>query len=250
MDLLLKATREAEDHHFWFRGFRRFLQPVLRRATEGIARPRLLDCGCGTGVNLEILGRFGEAHGCDITWLGLHFARERGATRLARADVAHLPVPAGSFDVVASLDVLYCLDDADERRAVAEMYRVLTPGGAAVINVAAMPILRGNHSVLGNERRRYTKAQLRRVLEQGGFAVEHLTYTNAVLFPLVLAVRTAHRLTGLATEPEDADGEIKVPPAPINAILSGALAVEAGLHAWATMPFGSSLLCLARKPRR
>ena len=209
---------------------------------------RLLDCGCGTGANLRLLlGPYGEACGFDLTWTGLRFARGSGLARVAQASASAVPFPSAAFDIVTSFDVLYCLPDAIEREAVREMWRVLKPGGSAIINVAAMEILRGNHSVLSAELRRYSRTSLRALIEPAGFRVERMTYTNAALFPLMLGVRGVQRLTGLAGELE-AEAEITVPPAPVNAALAAVLAVEAGVVRAVPMPFGSSLLCLARKP--
>ena len=57
MDQLLRATARAEARHFWFRGFRRFITPLLETATEGLSVVRLIDFGCGTGANLALLDR-------------------------------------------------------------------------------------------------------------------------------------------------------------------------------------------------
>jgi ubiquinone/menaquinone biosynthesis C-methylase UbiE len=248
MDQCLKATARAEREHFWFRGFRRFVSPMLAHAAAGRSGLRLLDCGCGTGTNLRVLLEpYGEAWGFDLTWTGLEAARANGVRRVARASVAAVPFPSAAFDIVTSFDVFVCLPGGVEQAAVSEMWRVLKPGGAAIINVAAMEILRGNHSVLSEEVRRYTRASLRAILEPAGFRVERMTYTNAALFPVMLAVRGVQRAMGLAQESE-AEGEITVPPRPLNATLSVLLAVEAGVVRAVPMPFGSSLLCLARKP--
>jgi ubiquinone/menaquinone biosynthesis C-methylase UbiE len=248
VDRLLEATARAEREHFWFRGFRRFVSPMLDEAAAGRPALRLLDCGCGTGTNLRLLlGRYGRAWGFDLTWTGLEYARSSGVMRVAQASAGAIPFPSAAFDIVTSFDVLYCLPDDVERAAVGEMWRVLRPGGAAIVNVAAMDVLRGNHSVLSAELRRYSRASLRALLEPAGFRIERMTYTNAALFPVMLAVRSAQRMAGLAAEHE-ALAEITVPPAPINAALSAVLALEASASRAVPMPFGSSLLCLARKP--
>lgn len=247
MDLLLEATARAEREHFWFKGFRRFVTPQLERAAAGRPGLRLLDCGCGTGVNLALLEQHGQACGIDITWRGLEFAKARGHRRLARADAAGLPFSEGQFDVVTSLDVMQCVPEHLEASAVSEMLRVLKPGGVLVLNVAALNILRGNHSVLSRELRRYDRPRLTRVLEQAGFRVERITFTNATLFPVILAVRSVQRWLGLKPE-EDADGEITVPPRTINRVLSALLAVEAHVLSRVDLPVGSSILCVARKP--
>ena len=248
VDRLLEATARAERDHFWFRGFRRFVSPLLARAAAGRTGLRLLDCGCGTGTNLRLLLEpCGDAWGFDLTWTGLRFARGAGLTRVAQASAAAVPYPSACFDIVTSFDVLYCLPDEVEWHAVREMWRVLKPGGAAIVNVAAMEILRGSHSVLSAELRRYSRSSLRALLEQAGFRVERITYTNATLFPLMLGLRGAQRVVGLAQESE-AGGEISMPPAPLNAALSALLAAEARIVRAVPMPFGSSLLCLARKP--
>ena len=247
MEQLLRATAIAEARHFWFRGFRAFVTPLLRYAIDGRPDPLLLDCGCGTGANVELLGTFGRAFGFDLTDVGLQIGRAAGRTRLARASVIAVPFRTGSFDIVTSFDVLYALDDADGLTAIAEMYRLLKPGGFAVVNVAAMNMLRGDHSAFGGELRRYSRDELRDALESAGFEIVRLTYTNATLFvPLALS-RLWQRRRGLRKE-MGAQLEILVPPAPINSIMTGVVQLESLWLRWFDAPFGSSLLCLARKP--
>jgi SAM-dependent methyltransferase len=148
---------------------------------------------------------------------------------------------------VTSFDVLYGLPEDVEQAAVSEMFRVLKPGGYALINVAALDVLRGDHSVLGREIRRYTRASLAALLGARGFGIVRITYTNAVLFAPMLAVRTWQRARGLRPEPE-AVGDISVPPALVNEALALALRVESWWLRRLNNPVGSSLLCLARKP--
>ena len=247
MEHLLRATARAEARHFWFRGFRAFVTPLLERASTGLTDARLLDCGCGTGANLALLARFGRAYGFDLAEAGLRIGRDAGRTRLARASVTAVPFPSSCFDIVTSFDVLYALAEADEGTAIGEMFRLLKPGGCAIVNVAAMPVLRGDHSVLSREVRRYTRRDLRERLAGAGFVIERLTYTNATLWPPLAIARLIQRRRGLRGESE-ADAEISVPPAPINAIMTAIMRLEALWIRRFDAPFGSSLLCLARKP--
>jgi SAM-dependent methyltransferase len=248
MDRLLELTSLAEQSHFWFRGFRRFMQPFLARAAAGHARPRILDCGCGTGSNLTMLEPYGEVYGFDLTWRGLQFAHEHGRRRIAQASIDAIPFVTGSFDMVTSFDVFQTLPGQVERSAALEMARVLRPGGAAVFNFAALEVLRGGHSVLAEEVRRYRPTQVRQLVAGAGLVVERLTFAYATLFPLMLAARVGHRWRRPGGEAEAAEWEITVPAAPINGALTLALAAEALALRAVNLPFGSSLICLARKP--
>jgi ubiquinone/menaquinone biosynthesis C-methylase UbiE len=248
MDALLERTFQAEQRHFWFHGFRKFVSPLMEQATAGLSRPRLLDAGCGTGANLSFLEKYGVPFGLELFWRGLQFGHDRGLRRLVQGSVTHLPYPDASVDVVLSFDVLYCLPDPAERAAIAEMYRVLRPGGAVVINVAALEMLKADHSVLGGEVRRYTRRELRNKLEQAGFRVVRITYTNASLFPITATIRALQRLRGIKSA-QESKGDFYVPPAPVNALFSAALSLESKLiDRGINMPVGSSVLCLARKP--
>ena len=249
MEHLLRATALAEARHFWFRGFRAFVTPLVERAVADCPNPRILDCGCGTGANLELLLRFGSAFGFDLSETGLVLGRAAGRRRLVRASAAAAPFRSGTFDLVTSFDVLYSLPEPDERAAIDEMYRLLRPGGYAVINVAAMERLRGDHSVLSREIRRYRRADLRSRVTAAGFDVERLTYAFASLFLPMLAGRTWQRRRGLKREEDpEAQHEIVVPPEPVNAALTMLVYLEAAWLRRFDAPFGSSLICLARKP--
>jgi ubiquinone/menaquinone biosynthesis C-methylase UbiE len=248
MDQLLDATARAERDHFWFRGFRRFVAPLLARAVAGVAAtsgPRILDCGCGTGNNLRLLRAYGRPCGIDLTLSGLTYARKQGERLVAQASALSLPFSDNAFDLVTSFDVIYAFDDAMAATALREMCRVLRQGGSLVLNVAALPALRGNHSILGGEVQRYTRSGLRRHLEQAGFSVQRLTYTNFAILPLVAAVRFSQRLRQGGHELSDS--EMSIPSPPINLTLAGLLTLESYALRVADMPLGSSLLTLARK---
>jgi SAM-dependent methyltransferase len=246
MDKMLEATARAEETHFWFRGLRRNARLLLEEALDRKHSLRILDCGTGTGRNLDWLSEYGAATGVERADVGLAVARTR-RRRVVQATVAALPFADASVDIVTSFDVLYCLDDEVERAAVREMWRVVRPGGVLIVNVAALDVLRGAHSTLTMERRRYTPARLTALLTGAGFVVTRMTFTNLTTFPLTLAVRVADRVTGRVHQASDAD--LRVPPAPINAALSAATAMDGWLLRFMNLPIGTSLMCVARKTR-
>ncbi len=223
------------------------MKPAIARALDGVRDARILDCGCGTGSNLEMLRPYGRACGFDLTSIGARFARAHGH-RVAQASIDAIPFPSGAFDLVTSFDVFQTLPDAIERVAIVEMARVLKPGGWVLLHVAALEILHGKHSVLSEEVRRYTPTRLRSIVELGGFQIERLTFDHMSLLPLMLPVRVLHRMTAYGGQVEAGDGEIMVPIAPVNAALTALVSLEAIALRAVNMPIGGSLMCLARKP--
>jgi SAM-dependent methyltransferase len=247
VDRLLELTYQAEQTHFWFRGFRQYMRPAIARATARMASPRILDCGCGTGSNLEMLRPYGNAFGFDLTRIGTEFAKAHGH-RVTQASISDIPFRTGSFDLVTSFDVFQVLPIAVERAGILEMWRVLKPGGSILLHVAALEMLHGKHSVLSEETHRHTAASLRTLVEGAGFTIERLTYDQLSLLPLMLPVRLWHRLTAKDGVVAAGEGEITVPMAPVNALLTALVSLEALALRAVNMPIGASLMCLARKP--
>ena len=72
---MLEATAAAEDSHFWFLHLRRTARSLLTSALAGIQPRLIVDCGAGTGRNLEWLSGFGPAVGIERSPTGLAFGR-------------------------------------------------------------------------------------------------------------------------------------------------------------------------------
>ena len=247
VDGLLDATAQVEERHFWFLGLRRNARALLDRAVNSQPIGLIVDCGSGTGRNLDWLRAYGPSVGVELSPTGVRHARAH-QRRVVRGSVTHLPFPDASADIVTSFDVFVCLDDAAERHAVQEMWRVLKPGGVALVNTAALRILYGAHSALSNEYRRYTRPSLAKALTGAGFTIERMTFTNMVTFPILLAMRTFDRVSGRVNRPTTTD--LSVPPAPVNLAMHAALRAESALLSLTNLPIGSSILCIARKPAK
>jgi|RhiMethySRZTD1v2_1073278.scaffolds.fasta_scaffold00044_41 SAM-dependent methyltransferase len=253
MDDLLELTGRAEATHFWFRGFRKFLAPVIadlargaRLEPDGKGRRglRLVDCGCGTGHNLQLLHPHGKAVGFDLGEVGPARARATGFAVL-RGDVTQIPLASDSFDVATSFDVLQCVEA--DLAAVREMARIVRPGGVVIVTLAALDALRGDHAEVWHEVRRYTPATARRLMNEAGLKPERVSYMFASLFPLMASVRFAQRVTRRFGRTVRPDTDITVPSGPINLLLTALVSAEAALVRHVPMPIGSSLLVVARK---
>jgi SAM-dependent methyltransferase len=246
MDELLEMTGRVEATHFWFRGFRLFTAPVIKDIANGRRDLRLLDCGCGTGKNMSsLLTPYGRSFGFDLTPRGVAYARASGHP-IVRADITQIPYTDETFDVVTSFDVLPCIPD--DGRAVKEMARVLKFGGWAVITVAALETLRGDHSETSRELRRYTRISVRHLVEDAGLTPTRIAFLFGSLFPLMFGQRLVQRLTRSFRSPQLA-ADLQLPLPPVNSALSCLVSAEAGLARYIPMPVGSSLLVVAQKPQ-
>jgi SAM-dependent methyltransferase len=236
-----------EQRHWWYAGMRRAALAVLDRALDGQTPVELLDAGCGTGGTTVALEQFGRVTGVDIAEAALMCANQRDLRgQLAQASIQELPFPSGRFDVVTSFEVVYHLGVSDDRRALAELRRVLRPGGLLLLRVPAHDWLRGEHDRLVHTRHRYGRGELHDKLDAVGFEVVQLSWANTLLFPPAVAKRVLERMHPNGHD-ADAEPDLWLPPVPLNALLENLVAVEAvtlprGLPA----PFGLSLLALAR----
>lgn len=240
-----------EDTFWWFAGMRTITAAIL----DGYCQSDdldILDAGCGTGLNLEWLGRYGRKDnivGLDISPDALRRCRERGLGSLVKGSTTDQPFADGSFDLVTSFDVLVHLaGEATDERALGEMFRVLRPDGLLFVRVAAYGWMRSSHDAAINSHRRYTLSELRHKIEGAGFSMLHATYANALLFPLAIARRHVLQPLGIVGSGSD------VKPLPsglswLNPVFAGALGAEAK---WLNsperrLPFGLSAICIARK---
>jgi SAM-dependent methyltransferase len=231
----------VEQSHWWYAGRRKilanFLEDISRRVTD--RRPRILDVGCGTGANLLMLSKYGDAEGVDVSEDALAFCRERGLEKVKLGAAEELPYEDGTFDLVTALDVVEHLDN--DLAGLREMRRVLRPGGRVLLFVPTFMFLWGLQDDVSNHRRRYRLPELRRVLEQAGFEIERTTYANITFFLPILLARKLMRATGIKAESEN---NINVPA--LNGLLGGMLGAESVVLKYMNIPFGVSGLCVAR----
>ena len=151
---------------------------------------------------------------------------------------------------MTSFDVFQMLPDAVEQSAITRDVRGCSSrADGCSCTSPRCEILHGKHSVLSEEKRRYTPARLRSLVEGAGFRIERLTFDHFSLLPMMLPVRVWHRLTAQGWRGAAGEGEITVPMAPVNAALTALVSMEAMALRAVNMPIGSSLMCLARKPR-
>jgi SAM-dependent methyltransferase len=232
---------ELDGRHWWYRARRQILADLIARKLDLPADARILEIGCGTGHNLEMLQRFGRADGIEIDAA----ARAIAAERLGRP-IGEAPLPAlagvedGAYDLVAILDVLEHVEE--DEAALASIARKLRPGGRVLITVPAHPWMWSAHDAVNHHKRRYTRKTLKAVIARAGLRTELLSWFNSLLFPLAAAARLAGRVTGK----EDSDD--RMPPRLVNSLFETIFGLERYAVGRLPLPPGVSLVAIVSAP--
>ena len=233
----------VEDSHWWYVGRRTILESFLERIVQSskfeIQSPRILDVGCGTGGNLEMLAKFGEAEGVDVSDDALDFCKRKGL-KAHKGLAESLPFEDESFDIVTALDVVEHLDD--DIAGLKEMHRVLKKDGITLIFVPAFMWLWGVQDDVSNHRIRYTKKQIVKRLQKAGFEIERATYANISFFAPILAGRTLMKLMKIKPESEN-----NVNVSALNGIFGRIFGAEKIWLKNFDFPFGVSIVIVAKK---
>lgn len=195
---------EVESSHWWFVGRRAILETFLKQMIQNlrseIPNPKILDVGCGTGANIEMLSQFGEAEGVDVSDDALAFCRRKGL-KVQKGLAETLPFRDETFELTTALDVIEHLDD--DIAGLREMFRVTRSGGYSLFFVPAFMWLWGVQDDISHHRIRYTRKQITERIEKAGYKVERATYANITFFPPILVGRLFMKLTGIKPESEN-----------------------------------------------
>jgi SAM-dependent methyltransferase len=230
--------REAEDTYWWFVSRRRL---AIRWLKEAAPAGKVLDVGCGPGALLADIQEDRDAYGLDFSPIAISLGTQRGLRNLVEGDAQDIPFPDGMFQAVVTLDTLEHVPD--DRKALAEIHRILAPGGALILNVPAYMWLWGPHDVALHHCRRYTPTEVSARVEEAGFEVLRISSGVFVLFPVVVGIRLRDRVfrRGRAS--------VSLPPVPgwLNHLLVLLMDWEGRMMSRVRWPWGSSVSVLARK---
>ncbi|MDZ4371056.1 MAG: class I SAM-dependent methyltransferase [Phenylobacterium sp.] len=233
--------RVLEQTHWWFVARREILSAEIARLP--LPRPaRILEVGCGTGGNLDLLKAFGDVCAIEPDAESRAYAAERSGVSVVGGLLPdELPDLGGAFDMIAAFDVVEHVDD--DAGAVAALAGRLKPGGFLVTTVPAYAWMWSEHDAQHHHKRRYALADYRRLFEKAGLKVRRTTHFNSVLFPPIAAVRLARSAAGIKGSDDEA-----LPSPPVNALFRRLFGLEKSLLRATDLPFGVSILLIAERP--
>lgn len=235
-----------EDTHWWFINRYKIVSRIISDIADGARKEYVfLDIGCGTGgllggvSNIESINAFGV----DVSRTALNFCLKRGISRIAQADAMSLPFTDESIDIALSCEVMDHVTIEPEV-TLKEIYRVCKKGGWFIISDVSFEFLKSEHDKVYHTKHRFNKKELYRLISDAGFKIKKISYYNFLLFPVVSAIRIFRKFIN---SNEETSSDLKETTRIINWLLIKFLGIERELLKRCNLPYGSSLLCVARK---
>lgn len=226
-----KKMYEVEKDHWWFKSKRKLISEIIGNIRKDSV---ILDIGCGTGYNFVYFKHLSDSMiGIDISKEALLFSKKY-SKNIALANSETIPFKDKSMDIVMALDLIEHVENDDS--VVSEARRILKNNGTFILTVPAFNFLWSKHDEVFNHKRRYNKRQIEDLLARNGFKIEKITYWNFLLFPATLLYKFFSK-----------NSNIKKTNKITNTILSSILSFDNFLVRYMNLPYGISLVSVARK---
>jgi SAM-dependent methyltransferase len=239
-------TVQVEEQSFWCRSRNRILRRVLQRYGPK-HHAKMLEIGCGTGTVLRALTDVQNLHltGSEIYLAGLRQAKRRlPGVEFIQVDARRLPF-VNEFDIIGAFDVIEHIDE--DEQVLANLWQGLVANGLLLVTVPQHPWMWSRLDELVHHQRRYTRRDLRDKLQRAGFDVLRMTSFVTSLFPLMVAQRAISRARPVTDAAAALDSEVRFSPF-TNACFDAVMRVDETLiRCGASLPFGGTLLAVARK---
>lgn len=212
--------------------------------------PVILEIGCSSGFLIrELVRDFPEAVviGADVVKEPLfRLAEALPGVPLMRFDLLRCPIPDDSVDVVVMLNVLEHIED--DSLALANVARILKPGGTVVLEVPAGPLLYDSYDAELQHFRRYTASELVSKLQAQGFEISRKSHLGFLLYPAFALVKLFNKWQ----EPRKKESvvEAQAKSSGSSAIVRAALKLEEKLFSTLQLPFGIRVTAVGKRSRR
>jgi SAM-dependent methyltransferase len=242
------VTADLEARSFWCRTRNRVLRQVFERFTDRSRPLDVLEIGCGIGGVIRALRSIPNLRltGSEIYIQGLRYAQSSMPdVDFIQLDATDIPF-RDAFDVIGAFDVIEHIDR--DELVISEVREALRPGGLFVVTVPQYQWLWSNLDELVCHKRRYNRRDLTEKLQRAGFEVIYTTSFVTTLFPLMLIGRLLDR-PGRRSADTKAEFADRVSfSGLLNTIFDWTMRIDEGaLKLGATLPFGGSLLAVARR---
>ncbi len=231
-----------ERSSWWHIARRKLLREAVAQAVQDKRETRVLDFGCGADLDACESSNVRTANSHSALAV-LAFQQIEGSRNLICTSPEELGFTSSSFDAVVAGDILQTVPD--DRAFLRELRRVLKDGGLLCLTVPAYPSLWGEKDEAQGHQRRYTASELRRKLNNSGFEVSRVSYLVASGFLPAFIERIARNIFSRSIERYRYSArQLRW----ANSAMVLLLDCERLLIRYINLPFGTRVVCWARKP--
>lgn len=229
-----------EEDHWWFYGRRNIIKYFLDKFKLNM-KAKILEIGCGTGSNLELLSKYGKVFALEPSKDAFIYLNKKNFINI---DLRKGTCPADlkykeKFDLICLFDVLEHIEE--DQHSINKIVDILKPHGRLFITVPSYQWLWSSHDVNLMHKRRYNKKTLRNLFKNLSIKEEDFTYFNSFLFPFALV----QRLFLLNLKNDTVNN--RSPNYAVNFILKKIFLLESFFLRFFSLPFGLSLLIILTK---
>lgn len=238
---LYQEIYDLQSKHWWFLSKRKIVLSLVDRYMNKNKINKILDAGCGCGLMLKDLQKYGQVFGMDYSEDAIQFSKQLFQGEVKQGALPNkVPYAKESFDIILALDVIEHIEEDAE--AINSLRELLVEDGIVIITVPAYMFLWSSHDAVHEHKRRYTKKELEQKIKISGFNVIKSSYYNTLLFPPIFLARFINKILKIK---EHSDAQM--PNKFINEVLKGIFSVEKIILKHFNMHFGVSIVMVVRK---
>lgn len=238
-EIVYHTNFEIESSYWWFVARNKIVKKLALKFAQLEQGDYILDVGCGTGGFAKLLSQEFNVLCLDISSIALEYCQMRGLTNVFQMKIEDFPKGKYSIKSIFMLDVIEHVED--DFSAIQSAFDLLEVGGTLILTVPAYRWLWSRHDEIHMHKRRYTKKEIKELLNNCGFNIRFISYFNFFLFLPAVLKRLIDKNSNGKIEPVEPVSNV------INKILQTVFMFEMFLLPIVRFPFGLSILAIATK---